>query len=224
MKNMKILPMLLVLSFLICMTACSGGSQSSPQTSSDKVDLGKASIIAHDFVEEKMGECDFEDLDYRGEETLVPNRFKVLQKFTNNGEQYVYKIYVQYKGGEWEDINNWSYGELTIESTKTGKQFRYNGTMKEEEKADAIAGGKLQAAGIEFEIAELNGKAIRIYTDKKLSMDEIKAVAKELHSTYEIIQFSQYPKIDRGEEYCVYQYKMILDHDNNKVISFDPSK
>jgi len=96
--------------------------------------------------------------------------------------------------------------------------------MKDEENAKATAGGKLKAAGVEFGIAELNGKAIRIYTDQKLSIDEIKLVAKELFSVYDIIQFSQYPKTNRGEEYCTYQYKMILDNDNNNVISFDPSK
>jgi hypothetical protein len=171
-----------------------------------------------------MGDCDFDDLDYRGEETSVPNRFKVLQKFTHNGEQYVYKIYIQYKGGEWEDRNNWSYGELTIENTLTGKQYRYNGTMKAEERAQATAGGKITAAGIEFSIAEQSGKSIRIYTNERLPLEKIKAVARELYTTYEVIQFAKYPKIDRGEDYCAYQYKLILEHDINNVMKFDPSK
>jgi len=96
----------LALIVYICVLACSGGVGSSSNPSDEKVDLRKASIIAKDFVEEKMGQCDFDDLDYRGGETPVPNRFKVLQKFTNNGNHYVYKIYVQYNGDDWEDINN----------------------------------------------------------------------------------------------------------------------
>ena len=199
-------------------------SSSSSSGSPGEANLRRASIIAHDFVEDKMGDCDFDDLDYRGEETSVPNRFKVLQKFTHNGEQYVYKIYIQYKGGEWEDRNNWSYGELTIENTMTGKQLRYNGTMKAEERAKATAGGKITAAGIEFNIAEQNGKSIRIYNNERLTLDQIKAVARELYTTYEVIQFAKYPKINRGEDYCAYQYRLILEHDIDKVQSFDPSK
>lgn len=199
-------------------------TSSSSDFSSGEVTLRRASIVAHDFVEDKMGDCDFDDLDYRGGETSVPNRFKVLQKFTHDGEQYVYKIFIQYKGGEWEDRNNWSYGELTIENTKTGKQYRYNGTMKSEEKAHANAGGKITAAGIEFNIAEQTGKAIRIYNNKRLPLAKIKAVARELHTTYEIIQFAKEPKINRGEEYCAYQYNLILEYDIDKITNFNPSK
>lgn len=199
-------------------------TSSSSETSKGEVNLRRASIIAHDFVEDKMGDCDFDDLDYRGGETSVPNRFKVLQKFTNKGEQYVYKIFIQYKGGEWEDRNNWSYGELTIENTKTGKQYRFNGTMKTEERSQASEGSKLTAAGIEFNIAEQTGKAIRIYNNKRLPLAKIKAVARELYTTYEIIQFAKYPKINRVEDYCAYQNNLILEYDIDKITSFNPSK
>lgn len=236
MKKTKILLSLLVLGLFVMAavgsdedgsnksSSNSSYTDSSSSSSSNEVNLRRASIAAQDFVKDKMGDCNFDDLDYRGEETSVPNRFKVLQKFTHNGEQYVYKIYIQYKGGEWEDRNNWSYGDLTIENTKTGKQLHYNGTMKAEERAKATDGGKITAAGIEFSIAEQIGKSIRIYNNERLTVEQIKAVARELYVTYEIIQFAKYPKIDRGEDYCAYQYKLILEHDINKVHSFDPSK
>ena len=237
MKKTKIFLSMLVLGlFIVAAAGSDENSSSSSGTSnssytesssagpSSEVNLRRASIVAQDFVKDKMGDCDFENLDYRGEETSVPNRFKVLQKFTHNGEQYVYKIYIQYKGGEWEDRNNWSYGELTIENTMTGRQLRYNGTMKAEERAKATAGGKITAAGIDFSIAEQSGKSIRIYNNKRLTLEQIKAVARELYTTYEVIQFAKYPKIDRGEDYCAYQFKLILEHDINKVQRFDPSK
>lgn len=235
MKKTKILLSMLVLGLFVVAAVGSGEDGSNSSTSdtsysdsssgpSSEVNLRRASIIAHDFVKDKMGDCSFDDLDYRGEETSVPNRFKVLQKFIHNGEQYVYKIYIQYNGGDWEDRNNWSFGELTIENTMTGKQLRYNGTMKADERAKATAGGKITAAGIEFSIAEQIGKSIRIYNNERLTVEQIKAVARELFTTYEIIQFAKYPKIDRGEDYCAYQYKLILEHDINKVHSFDPSK
>ena len=121
----KKIPILLLFAFAFF--GCDFGSSEDEQ-------YRKASIIAQDFVEEKMGSCNFESLNYVGEKTLVENRYKILQKFTKGGEQYVYRIYIQYNGGEWTDRKNWCYGELTIENTKTGQQYRYNGTMKQQDR------------------------------------------------------------------------------------------
>lgn len=191
------------------------------ESKSDDEWYRKASIIAQDFVQEKMGKCDFESLNYVGETTMVENRYKILQKFTHNGEQYVYKIYIQYNGGEWSNRNNWSYGELTIENSSTGKQLRYDGSMKSEEK---VSNGSISAGGIDFKIAEKIGKTIRIYSNKKLSLGEIKKVVKDLYKQYDIIHFAVSPKIERGDEYCTYQMKMIFDYDKDNVIGFNPEK
>ena len=181
----------------------------------------KASIISQDIVQEKIGKCDFEKLNYVGETTLVENRYKILQKFTHKGEQYVYRIYIQYNGGEWTNRDNWSYGELTIENSSTGKQLRYDGTMKSEEK---VSSGMITAGGVDFKIAEKIGTTIRIYSDKKLSLNEIKKVVKDLYKQYDIIHFAVYPRIERGDEYCTYQMKMIFDYDKDDVIGFNPEK
>ena len=196
--------------------------------SSDEIDLRKASVIAQDFVEERMGECDFDDLDYRGEKSSTPNRFLVFQKFTHDGKQYVYRINIQYNGGEWEDKKNWSYGELMVENTMTGSQLSFNGTLNDEGEKEpetsSFVPRKITAGGIEFNIIEDNGKAIRVYTKEKLSIKQVKSAVRELYTTYEIIQFAKHPMIARGQEYCAYQYKQILDFDNDNVIKFDPSK
>ena len=181
----------------------------------------KASIIAQEFVQEKMGKCDFESLNYVGETTMVENRYKILQKFTHNRNQYVYKIYIQYKGGEWTNRSNWSYGELIIENSSTGKQVRYDGTMKSEERASS---GMITAGGVDFKIAEKIGSTIRICSDNKLSINEIKKVIKDLYKQYNIIHFAVSPKIERGDEYCTYQMKMIFDYDKDEVISYNPEK
>lgn len=96
--------------------------------------------------------------------------------------------------------------------------------MKNEDSAQATESCKLTAAGIEFNIAEQTGKAIRIYNNKRLPLAKIKAVARELHTTYDIIQFAKYPKIKRGEDYCAYQNNLIFEHDIDKITSFNPSK
>lgn len=90
------------------------------------VDIKKAAITAQDFVEDRLGKCNFPLLDVRGEE-LSTNYFKVMQKFTRkaDGEQYIYRIYIKYNGGEWEDRNNWTVNGLTIENTMTGRQYHY---------------------------------------------------------------------------------------------------
>lgn len=188
---------------------------------SDNEWFRKASIIAQEFVQEKMGKCDFESLNYVGETTLVENRYKILQKFTHNKEQYVYKIYIQYKGGEWTNRDNWSYGELIIENSSTGKQVRYDGTMKSEERSSS---GLITAGGIDFKIAEKIGTTIRIYSNKKLSIKEIKKVVKDLYKQYDIIHFAVSPKIERGDEYCTYQMKMLFDYDKDEVIGYNPEK
>jgi len=181
----------------------------------------KASIIAQDIVQDKMGKCDFEKLNYVGETTMVENRFKILQKFTYKGESYVYRIYIQYKGGEWTNRNNWNYGELTIENSSTGEQVRYDGTMKSEER---VSSGMITIGGIDFKIAEKIGTTIRVYSDKKLSLNEIKKVVKELYKQYDIIHFAVSPRIERGDEYCTYQMKMLFDYDKDDVIGFNPEK
>ena len=109
----------------------SQSSQSNSVTQSSSsytphVDIKKAAITAQCFVEDRLGKCNFPLLDVRGEE-LSTNNFKVMQKFTRkaDGEQYIYRIFIKYNGGEWEDRNNWTVSDLTIENTMTGQQYHY---------------------------------------------------------------------------------------------------
>jgi len=213
------------------MSACNGNKSSEGLGDDADGRLRKASVIAKSFVEDKMGECDFEDLDYRGEETSVNNRFRVLQKFTHNGEQYVYRIYIQYFGGvgdDWADRSNWSYGQLTVESTMTGQQLHYHGNMKERaasvmQEQNALG---IDAAGYHFEIAEQNDNVIRIYDNNKLPLDEIKKVVIDMRKAkkWDIIQFAKTGKTERGQEYATWQNNSIFDFENDKIINFNPDK
>lgn len=190
--------------------------------SNEGATLKRAAIIAQGIIESKFNSsCDFDDMDIRGEETNFPDRFKVYQRFSAGGQDYVYKIFIQYKGGDWSDKNNWSYGTLTIENRATGEQKIFNGTMKSEEEAEAVAPASITAGGMEFDVAEKSPSAIRISKDRKLSHSEMKAVVSDLKGQYSTIQFCVNPKTERGDEYAAYTGEMMFDYDTNEIKKFD---
>ncbi len=98
-----------------------------------KPDLIKATIMAHDFVKEKLffpEEAEFKR-DRIGSETS-DNEYDIIQSFTAKNAfgvkiSYKYKIHTIFHGGEWTDINNWSYTTLSIENTSTGEKEIFYG-------------------------------------------------------------------------------------------------
>lgn len=231
MRNVVLLMFFLTAAiFVSCGSKTSKDYSSSVSSNDDteKVDLLKAGIIAQDFVSDKWGKCDFDTEGCRGEETMIKNRFKVLQKFTHKDEPYIYKIYIQYFGGDWADRNNWDYGDLVIENTKTGQQYHFQGTMKsrERQKINEKAQSGIDAAGHHFEIADQREEAIRIYNDEKLSLDEIKKVVIDMRKTkkWKIIQFAQNGKTQAGEEYAAWQYNLLLDIEKDIILEWNPDE
>lgn len=192
-------------------------------TSSDEgANLNRAAIIAQDIIKSEFNSnCDFDDMDIRGEETDVADRFKVYQKFSADGQDYVYKIFIQYKGGDWSDKNNWSYGTLTIENVLTGEQKIFSGTMEVEEAAEAVAPASITAGGLVFDIAEKGPEFIRLSMERKLKHDEIKAAVSELKDVYSNIMFCVDPKTNRGDEYAAYTNGTMFDYDTNEIKKFD---
>ncbi len=96
-----------------------------------EVTLGSAGIIADDFVKERLNfpaEAEFE-WSYVGDVTS-DSTFTVYNQFTAKNafgvrSTYVYKAKMVYLGGEWTDINNWTYTLLLIENSSTRKQAMY---------------------------------------------------------------------------------------------------
>lgn len=183
--------------------------------------LNRAAIIAQDIIKSEFNtNCDFDDMDIRGEETDVADRFKVYQKFSVDGQDYVYKIFIQYKGGDWSDKNNWTYGTLTIENVLTGEQKIFSGTMKAEEAAAAVAPASITAGGIVLDIAEQQPTAIRLSMERKLTHAEMKAVVMDLKDKYTNIMFCVDPKTQRGDEYAAYTNGTMFDYDTNEIKKF----
>lgn len=117
MKFKNIFPLLAFVAILM-MTGCDN----------DQPNLNRAAIMAQDIVTSSFAaDCDFDDMDIRGEET-TPGNFTVYQKFTTSkypGDEFVYKIKMEHQGGDWAEASNWSHGSLIIENCLTGEQYYY---------------------------------------------------------------------------------------------------
>lgn len=188
-----------------------------PQTSSSK---SGAIYAAQRFIRDKFASnAEFVDEGTIVEETSVPGRYKVLQKFTaedhpSNWSTFIYRIWVQ----KFED--GWEFGNLGVESVTGERVFTTNGNMKEREQNDGV-GDNLTVAGISFKIAEKKPDAIRIYTPKKLSRAQLRAVTKELMNQYSTIQFAIDAKHERGDEYASWNGGLFFDYDKDEIIRKD---
>jgi len=117
---------ILIFIVIYCIS-CSNGSeniqqenQSSNSTESSKIDAtggdmgSKAYIISKDFVKRKLkspSTADFPFADYKYE-NLGNDEHQILcyvdaQNEFGATKRMYYKLTLKYKGGDWEDINNW---------------------------------------------------------------------------------------------------------------------
>jgi hypothetical protein len=201
--------------------SCLGGGNNDSRAS-----LTRAAIIAQDIIKNKFcNDCEFDTYDIRGEECDVKDRYKVLQQFTSSKygcpQKYVYKIYIQYYGGDWADVNNWDYGQLVIENVSTGKQEYFHGTMKNREKEVSGNGKTIEISGVKFEIVENNNNFIRLANDNKLSRNQLKNAILELKDKYNSIYFCVKPNTDRGKEYAAFIFNTFYDYDNGETFLFE---
>lgn len=91
-------------------------------------DAYKCAIISEDFVKSKLNfpleskiVTSAHIHEVNGNEAIIINKFNAKNAFGVTTE-YVYKIWMSFNGGEWEDMYNWSYSKLIIENTSTGEQ------------------------------------------------------------------------------------------------------
>ncbi len=190
-----------------------GNQQTNPSKSG-------AVYAAQRFIREEFASnAEFVDEGTIVEETSVTGRYKVLQKFTaenhpSNWTSFIYRIWVQ----KFED--GWEFGNLGVESVTGERVFTTNGNMKERGQNDGV-GDSLTVAGISFKIAEKSPDAIRIYTPKKLSRAQLRAVTKELMNQYSTIQFAIVAKHERGDEYASWSGGLFFDYDKDEIIRKD---
>lgn len=88
----------------------------------------QAALQAQDLIKEKFAnDCDFDDMDIRGEQR--DSTFVVYQQFTSSRpgyeRQFVYKAIADYVGGDVYDDNSWNVRTVIVEDKGTGKQWIY---------------------------------------------------------------------------------------------------
>lgn len=115
---MKKLVRLMLIALIIGLNAC--GSDVPTKT--------QAAIQAQHVIKQKFAnDCDFDDMDIRGEQD--GDTFTVYQRFTSSRpgyeRQYVYKAYVDYIGGDVYDNSSWDVRTIIVEDRGSGKQWYY---------------------------------------------------------------------------------------------------
>lgn len=88
----------------------------------------KCAIISEDFVKSKLKfpleskiRTSAHVHEVEGTQAIIMNKFSTKNAFGVTSE-YVYKIWMNFNGGDWEDVENWSYTEMIIENTSTGEK------------------------------------------------------------------------------------------------------
>ena len=113
--------------------AAKAESRSRRNSSLDQIlnDGTKCAIMSEDFVKatltypkESKFKTSSHSHEVEGGQAVVMNKFKKKNAFGVTSE-HVYKIWMTFNGGEWNDINNWSYTKLIIENSSTGEQYQY---------------------------------------------------------------------------------------------------
>ena len=170
---------------------------------------------AQDFIRSEFAfDAEFQSKGTIIEKTQVADRYKVLQRFDSeikDGHNMVYRMWVQ------KFPSGWEYGNLGIEQAGGERVFTTNGRMKEMEQKDGI-GDVISAGGVEFIIAEKKPTVIRIYTDHKLSREQLRAAIVDLIDRYDSIQFATTANHERGDEYASWTADMFFDYDTDEII------
>lgn len=113
---MKKILQIMFLGALVALSSCSPEGPTKAQ----------AAFQAQDVVKEQFAnDCDFDDMDIRGEQT--GNTFTVYQPFTSSRpgyeRQFVYKAFVDYVGGDVYDDSSWDVRTVIVEDRGTGQQW-----------------------------------------------------------------------------------------------------
>lgn len=207
---------LLLIPILVAFVACNNNYQqpsndfastlsesSTPHYSSPK---DAAPEIARTFVKRKFSSnCNFEK-DVVLENTMVSNRYQVMQKFKSNGQEYVYKIFIQYFDGDVNDVSNWEFNQLIVENLASGKQDFFKGDLDNRIKKAVGIGNTVEFAGIEFKIIDARiGTSIAFSHKGKLTRKQLAAALKEMHDTYNYEVYHIYRDNNLKEDYLSWQ-------------------
>lgn len=182
--------------------------------------------IAQVFVKKNFAnDCKFEP-DVVLENTMVEDRFSVMQKFKSNKQgveqTYVYKIYVQYFEGDVSNDYSWEFSQLVVEEEDNGKQTFFKGNLDTRIKQSAGIGSTIEFAGVDFKIIDVRlGTSISFSHKGKLSREKLVDALTEMHNTYKYNIYHIYHDDNLNEDYFSWQatgnLSAVYDFENDKV-------
>ena len=221
---MKTIQFFLCAATIFLFAACSSGSSvrsdSNAETSvtkSGEIVTPEDAIYAAKYVirDEFAKDARFVEDECIAYGTDVSGRYRVEGRFSSLSKDYsalVFGIYIQkFRSG-------WEYGNFMIKNAYDGEYLvQKKGRMKEMDQKEGV-GDMISAGGINFTVAENFSNGIRIYTDQKLSRDQLKAAIIDLRPKYESIQFATTAKHERGDEYAGWMGDMFFDYDADEII------
>lgn len=223
---------LLLIPILVAFVACNNNYQqpandfastlsvsSTPHYSSPK---DAAPEIARTFVKHNFSSnCNFES-DVVLENTMETNRYQVMQKFKSSGQEYVYKIFIQYFNGDVNDVDSWEFNQLVIEDVNTGKQTYFNGKLDSRIKRTVGIGNTVEFNGIQFKVKDARiGTAIEFSHKGTLTRKQLAGALKEMHETYGYDVYNIYRENKLDEDYFSYHatgnLSGVFDYEHNKI-------
>lgn len=165
---------------------------------------------AKTFVKKNFAsDCKFEH-DVVSENTMVPGRYQVIQKFKSNKQgvelTFVYKIFIQYFDGDVNDVSSWEFGQLVVEEVNNGRQQHYKGNLDYRIKQTVGVGGTVEFAGVGFKIIDVRiGSSIAFSHKGTYSHKQLAAALKEMHETYGYDVYHIYHENNLKEDYLSWQ-------------------
>lgn len=232
MKNIAyLLPLLMVI------IACNNNNQFSPNELENNSAIedntlhhsspkDAAPAIARSFVKSNFANDSKFEHDFVIENTMVTNRYKVMQKFKSKKHgvelTYVYKIFIQYFEGNVDAVSSWDFNQLIIEDASNGKRTYFKGDLDNRIKKTVGIGNTVNYAGVEFKIVDVRfGTSIAFSHKGKLSRKQIADALKEMHDTYKYESYHIYHDNNLKEDYIQWQatgnLTAVFDFEKDKI-------
>lgn len=182
--------------------------------------------IARAFVKQKFAsDCKFEN-DVVLENTMVDNRYQVMQKFKSSKQgvelTYVYKIFIQYFDGDVNEVSSWDFNQLTVEEVNNGEQTYFRGNLDSRIKKTVGIGSTVEFANVEFKIIDVRiGTSLAFSHKGKLTRKQIAEALKEMHNTYNYEVYHIYHDYNLKEDYIQWQASgnltAVFDFEKDKI-------
>lgn len=186
-------------------------------TSSTSVTKNQTFIALQDFIKEQLKhpkEANFDsNIVYEpqgGDKYVVLGKVSAKNSFGVTSE-YTYKIWLKFKGQEWNDKDNWIAEKIMLENNSTQEQTIIDNRVKPTN--DKTVRNLEEIDNIKCSVIESNNLMARITTSKKMTESQIKKAVYTWNLSVNIHYFHLPKKTKSGEEYASKMGELILVFD-----------